>query len=329
MEIGSNRECALGAGLSCDHESSNTDQDHEAEAVSGNGPESEKFMGNFKLDSQTRHQHTQSNYLAHGTLQNSACKTSSRCCKNLSNSEGSLKERGDTSLKDIYLESYRPSVDMMNLYHSHDHRPSLFERSSNLYRKDTFESAVDVGFGHHHQLGSAYYKSDHSPSRSKYRLCFTSDLSESSSEEEDMQRRLNLPMEGNVAGRSDMGGSVFETDLAVTQQELNGVPLSSTWLNSSPSTDDLVYSENFEDMDYDIPPNSSASRDNLLDSLGYTKFDKHIVQHTRRDTIFHREGAHLCRNSDGGCRLQAMSIPSLRKLYKLLKTKMEGKKTTS
>ena len=164
-------------------------------------------------------------------------------------------------------------------------------------------------------------------SQSKYRLCFTSDLSESSGEEQELTSDLsatshsNELVENGHSSRSeeDWSGMDARNDDLFMSMERRLKELVST-------TDDFIFSGEFDDGSFQ----SNSERDSLLDSATLEIEDVSSRRSicpshgsVANDTSYqqHTHGHHDHSNSA----LYAMTVQELKVFLKQIKLKMKGK----
>ena len=355
--------------------------DTEQDDVSNNNAELEELVANALPNSQISHQYVEPHHLRDleldplndtvkeniGTLKTEFNKVHRSNSLNSQDLSSSKNHKDDTSGQD-YSYSHRPSdeTEQMEISHLINCRElPLFERGTIQSRNDTSLSELNLDYKLNHRFVPTSYTSNHMlTSQNKYRLCFTSDLSESSSEEQDQDvykvdnysnamSDLSVPSrEHSYTDRSENPLSIktphllYErTDVhktipeAVTRPDLGDTKtqcarVEQSWHKSTSLNDGLSFSEDFEDIDYPVHQNSS---DSLSDSLSINErisspCSVHPLSANREEHILQHNTmvtqchvrSHL-KLDHSSSPLHAMSVVDLKNLHQLLKSRMEGK----
>ncbi len=165
-------------------------------------------------------------------------------------------------------------------------------------------------------------------SQSKYRLCFTSDLSESSGEEQELSTTSHSSEEVNghrSRSEEDWPGMDTQNDDLVMSMERRLKELVST-------TDDLIFSDEFDDGSFQ----SNSERDSLLDSATLEIEDvssrrsicSSPLSHgsVANDTSYQQHTPHY-HHDHSNSPLHAMTVQELKVFLKQIKLKMKGTHT--
>ena len=344
------------------------EQSHDLEFdVSNNDAELEELVANALPNSHISHPYFEPHHLRDLEVNVTVKENTGKPKTEFGGDDGrSLLKSQDLSLENQkhdtsghhYLHSYRPSDETEQMEISHVINSStVFERRSSQFKNDASLSELHLDYKLNQRFSPTSHASHHiQTSQNKYRLCFTSDISDSSSEEQDQDvyngdlfhrgmSELPVPVREHThtdisenahpIGKPHISHVNITTPETVPRLGLNETVIQDTrveqdWHKSTSLSDGLSFSEDFGNMDYPFHKNILGV-DSLSDSLSN---NEHVSNACSVHPLnVNREG-HICHPIIGtqshqkldhsSSPLHTMSVVDLRNLHQLLKSRMKG-----